>query len=346
MAALLLAAPLAAAGCGGGDKPRAVRPTPMPTTPKPVPVPLTPQVAARQFQTYVANEDVARSAADERLALTWTSDGQSQLTAAAFRKAAFDGDPVSRYAYGTPKLYVPRLKPDVFPQWFVASVRRSEQGEEKSARTALMAFILRGPSDRWKLSLTTLLAPKAKEPKVLLDQEGYAAPLADDDTSVLIRPRDVQGIQATIASEGPGSVASRVMRQGPVTTGYFRQANAAKKKAKAKDLTQTVVYVATPFPFFPLRTQHGGALVLYGMFRNTVIGAKDKENDKPPIPSEAEHLMDGVVEGNEISMTVTYQFAAYDPARAKGKDKPQPKADVVADAGELTKATAPPPRKP
>lgn len=310
-----------------------------------MPVDLTPRVAERQFRTYVTNEDVARSAGDERLALTWTSDGQSAITAADFRRAAFDGDPVERYEYGEAKLYVPKLKPESYPQWFVASVPRTVQGKKKSTRTALMAFMLRGASDRWRLSLTTLLAPKAREPKVLIDRDGYATPLATGDDSVLIRPRDVPGIQATIASEGPGSVAAKVMRSGPVTTGYYRQTNVARKKARAKDLVLQLVYTATPYQYFPLRTLHGGGMVLYSMFRSSVIGTPDGSTEKPPIPPEAAHLLDGTVEGTVINMAETLQFATYVPGTVKG-GKSQPKADVVANTGAVTKASTPPIKKP
>jgi len=343
VATAVLLASLAATGCAE-NKSEAVSPTVMPT-PSPSPqVPLTPQVAQKAFGTYITDEDVARAAEDERLALTWTSDGQSLLTAAEFRKAAFDGDPVRRFSYAKPKLYVPKLKPDGYPQWFVASVTRFVQGKPKSNRTVLMAFILRNPSDRWHVTMTTLLAPKVKEPKILIDPEGYAEALGTDETSVLIRPRDVGGIQATIAAEGGGSVAAKVMRPSPVTTGYYQQTKRAKKKAKEKDLTLQVVYTATPYPYFALRTERGGGLVLYSLFRNTSLVAKDPSTPKPEIPSEAEHLLEGTVEGNEIDTTAALHFAAYDPPRAKNS-KPQPRAVLIADDGAIVKAATPPPKK-
>ncbi|WP_344899652.1 hypothetical protein [Actinomadura meridiana] len=339
----LLALPVAATGCAEGRT--EARPTvTMPSTSPPQPVPLTPKVAEHAFRTYVTDEDVARAAGDERLALTWTSDGQSQLTAAEFRKAAYDGDPVQRFVYGEPKLYVPKLKNAGYPQWFMVSVDRSVMGKSKSKRRALMGFILRGPSDHWKLTIASLLQPKAKEPKVVTDKNGYATALSSDDTSVLIRPRDVGGIQATIAAEGADSVAAKVMKPGDVTTGYYRAARRAKKRAKAKDLTLQVVYTATPFPYFGLRTEHGGGLIIYSLFRGTSLIAEDPDTPKPEIPEEAEHLLDGTVEGNEVDTTSTLHFVAYDPPRAK-KGK-QAKAQVIADDGTVTKAATPPLKKP
>ncbi|WP_433240318.1 hypothetical protein [Actinomadura nitritigenes] len=344
-AAVLLVPPLMAGGCGGGDKPRA-RPTPvMPSTTPPQPVPLTLDVAQKAFQTYITDEDVARAAADERLALTWTSDGQSLLTAAEFRKAAFDGDPVRRFTYGKPKLYVPKLKADAYPQWFVASVDRSVAGDKKSKESALMGFILRSPTDDWHLTLATELAPKARLPKIQTDPDGYAEPLGSDDSTVLIRPRDVGGIQATMAAEGAASVAAKVMETGPLTSGYYQQTKRAKKKAKEQDLTLTIVYTATPYPYFGLRTKGGGGLILYSLFRNNAVVGPGAPGPKPEIPKEAEHLLDGTVEGDEIDTTATFQFAAYDPPRAK-KGKPQPKAELVADDGAISKAATPTLKKP
>jgi hypothetical protein len=344
VAAGVLLTLLAAAGCAEGKT--EARPTvTMPETSPPEPVPLTPQVAESAFRAYVTDEDVARAAGDERLALTWTSDGQSQLTAAEFRKAAYDGDPVRRFVYGKPKLYVPKFKGTGYPQWFLVSVDRSVMGEKKSKRRALMAFILRGASEHWKLTLTSLLEEKAKEPEVTIDADGYATPLSTADSSVLIRPRDVGGIQATIAAEGPGSVAAKVMKSSPVTTGFYQDAKRARKKARKKDLTLQVVYTATPFPYFGLRTEHGGGLVVYSLFRNTSLIAKDPDTPKPEIPAEAEHLLDGTVEGNEVDTTSTLHFAAYDPPKAE-KGETQPKAHMIADDGAVTKAGTPPLKKP
>jgi hypothetical protein len=341
---LAAALPLLAVAACAREAPES-RPTAMVTVPKPASEVLTPEVARREYQEYVTNDDVARAAGDERLALTWVSDGQSLLTAAEYRKAAYDGDPVQRFQYGTPKLYVPKLSDKTYPQWFVASVQRNPQGEAKEKRTALMAFIRRAPEERWTLSLTSLLAPKAKEPKVPVDPAGYAGALTTADTSVLIRPREVPGIQATMAAEGPRSVAAKVMKAGPVTTGYYHQARRLKRRARDKDLTLQVVVVMAQFPVFPLRTEHDGGLVLYSLFRNSVTGTKDRSAGvRPPIPAEAAHLLDGTVEGNEINMSETLHFAAYDPARPTGGG--HPKAEVVAYTGAVTKASTPPAKTP
>ncbi|MFC4910408.1 hypothetical protein [Actinomadura gamaensis] len=340
----LLALAASASACGGGGTKAKV--TPAPPRPTPTPVPLTPQLAADRFRSWSVNDDVARASGDERLALSWVVDGQYALTAAEFRKASHDGDPVPRFSYGQPTFYVPKFQEvKTFPQWFVAAVPRTEQGKPKSTRTALMAFILRSPGDQWKLSLETDLDPKAKLPKVVLDGQGYATALLTGDTSVLIRPRDLPGIQATIAAEGPSSVASKVMASGPVTTGMNADIQAARKKARHQGLGFSSVVVATPYPIFALRTEQGGGLVLYSLFRNNslYVKSKDRPKRKPPIPPETAHLLDGTVPGYEIDYTETLQLAAADPANPKSNAN-LPKADVIGYFGTISKANAPTPK--
>ncbi|MFI0447943.1 hypothetical protein [Actinomadura sp. 6N118] len=341
-AALLLAVPLAVAGCAGGEKSTAKPSKATITTATPTPEPLTPQVAERQFRTFTIDDNVARAAGDERLALNWVTDGQSMLTASEYRKAAFDGDPVREYEYGTPKLYVPKLTS--YPHWFVAQVPRNVKGDKKSTRETYLAFVRRNPVEGWKLSLATQLAPKARAPKVAVDAEGYATPLATTEASVLIQPRALPGIQATLAAEGPDSVAAKVMRGGPFTTGYYSQTRKDRRKAREHGLSLEAVFVATPFPFFPLRTQNGSGLVLYALSRNSIITGKEKDKSKPPIPPDVAHLLDGTVKGTEIHTTDIFQFAAFDPVKVSGEGKFQPKADVIGEAGALARATTPPPK--
>ncbi|GAA2623004.1 hypothetical protein SMC26_01475 [Actinomadura fulvescens] len=342
VAAMLLAVPFAVTGCAGGEG-SAARPSKATiTTATPTPEPLTPQVATRHFRTFTIDDNVARAAGDERLALSWVTDGQAMLTAAEYRKAAFDGDAVREYEYGTPKLYVPKLTS--YPHWFVAQVARTVKGDRKSTRETYMAFVRRSPAEGWKLSLTTLLAPKARAPKVAVDAEGYATALAPTESSVLIQPRALPGIQATLAAEGPDSVAAKVMKAGSFTTGYYSQTRKDRRKAKDHGLVLETVFVATPFPFFPLRTQNGSGLVLYALSRNSITKAKEKDKSKPPIPPDVAHLLDGTVKGTEIQTTDIFQFAAYDPVKVSGDGKVQGKADVIAETGALARAVTPPPK--
>jgi hypothetical protein len=308
---------------------------PVAVTSTPASEPLTPQVAAQALKDYVNNEDVARASGDERLALSWASDGQAQLTAAEFRKSAFTGDPVSRYVYGKPTLYVPRLTS--YPQWFMASVDRTVRGTPSSKRSVLMAFNRPAAAARWKLSLSTLLLKGSKAPQVQVDPQGYATALATFDPTLVIRPRDVQSIQAGLAEEGAANPGARVMKTGPYTSGYYTQTLKAKKKAKEAGLTYEPVFAATEFPVFGLRTVDGGGLVLYALSRSTVTYVRKKGQPQPAVPRDVAHLLDSRVLKDQLQVWETLQFGVYDPAQPKTKTL-QPKVDVIAQDGAATNA--------
>jgi hypothetical protein len=305
-------------------------------TSTPAPEPLTPQVAEQALKDYTNNEDVARASGDERLALSWASDGQAQLTAAQFRKSAFTGDPVSRYGYGTPTLYVPRLTS--YPQWFIVSVDRTVRGHPSSKRSVLMAFDRPSVTGRWKLSLSTLLLKGAKLPQVAIDSEGYATALATFDGSLVIRPRDVQSIQAAMAEEGTGNPGRRVMKPGPYTSGYYTQTLKAGKKAKDAGLTYEPVFTATSFPVFGLRTVDGGGLVVYALSRQTVTYVR-KKGLQPAVPRNVAHLLDSRVLKDQLQVWETLQFAVNDPVQPTTKGASQPRVDVIAADGAATNAT-------
>jgi hypothetical protein len=332
-----------ALGCSAEDRPTST--TPVAVASSPEPERLTPQVAAREFQRFVNNDDVARAGGDERLALTWVADGQTALTAAEYRRAVFHGEALPRYEYRTPALYVPKLSDSTYPQWFVAVVERAprpaegERSRPDDVRTAIMAFIRRSPETHWRLSLSTLLRDKAEPPEIAVDSEGYAGAVLTGETDLLIPPKSVAGIQAAIAEEGPDSVPAKLMKPGPGTTGYFNETRQIKKKAGKAGLAFDVVFPATLHPVFPLRTTDGGAFVLYALGRDTVTLAKSKDG-RPPIPTDAAHLLDSLILGNELHVSQTLQFGTYDPPEVKGK-KPQPKADVIAIDGAVVRASAP-----
>jgi hypothetical protein len=337
--ALVTALALAgAAACS--DTPRRVRATPAAaeTSPSPAPEPLTPATAAKAFHIFVKNDDVARASGDERLGLWWTSEGQSQLTAAAFRTAVATGEPVTRYRYDSPVFYVPRLRP-VGPQWFVATARRST-ADGTDPQIAIMGFVRSKPTQRWRLSLNTLLDKKQKPPKIALDEEGYAKPLATFDTSLVIPPRVVPSIQATLAEEGPGSVAAGVMATGKHTTEYYTADQKLTKSRKSAGLRSHTLYATTAFPIFPLATTDGGGIVLYALSRDAITSKSKTKAGRVPVPKEAVPFIDPALVRNEIGLTQTLQFAALVPLKPKKGARPA-KATIIAAGGGIVRASLP-----
>jgi hypothetical protein len=308
----------------------------------PIDEPLTPDVATRAFRSYVVNDDVARASGDERLALSWADDGQAQLIAAEFRKAAFTGEPVPRYGYTDEKLYVPRLTQ--YPQWFVVSAGRTpmgktaEPGKTTRASTTLMAFVRKLPSARWKLSLSTLLGKHTKPLEIPVDKDGYATPLATFDIGLTIQPRIVPAMQATLAEEGPDSLATKVMRAGRHTTDYYLRDQRNHDRDKEHGLAYDSVYAATGLPIYSLRTADGGGLVLYALSRDTVTFVKDNKHGRLSVPRNAAHLLDTIVLKDELDVTETLQFGTTVPAKPKSKNKQAGKAVVIAADGAVTTA--------
>jgi hypothetical protein len=330
---------LTAAGCSGKPH-RTVRTTPVADESTPPPEPVNPDTAAKAFHSFVNNDDVARASGDERLALWWTSEGQSQLTAAAFRRAVAAGDPVPRYRYDSPVFYVPHLLA-TDPQWFVASARRTTV-DGKNPHTVYMGFLRSKAVKRWRLSLLAALDDKQKPPKILVDAAGYAKALPTFDNALLIPPRLVPSIQATLAEEGPQNVAAQVMRAGKYTTGYYTadQKTMKSKKDKKAGVRSSVVYSATSFPIFPLATADGGGLVLYALGRDTVITKSKAKPGRLPVPDDAAPFVTTDLVRNEIDISQTMQYAAVVPAKPK-KDDGTVKAQIIGADGGTVKASVP-----
>ncbi len=252
-----------------------------------------------------------------------------------------------RYAYSGQRLYVPRLTQ--YPKWFVVTADRTTAGAPGGARgdkrAVLMAFVRKSSDSRWRLSLSALLDPKLKEPEITVGQDGYATALATFDVGLTIQPRIVPGMQATLAEEGPESLATKVMRAGPHTSGYYLKDRRNEARDKERGLAYDTVYAATGFPIFSLRTADGGGLVLYALSRNTVTFVKDKEHGHLSVPRNAAHLLDTIVLEDELDVTETLQFATAVPAKppaAKNKTavpgKAAAKASVVAADGAVISA--------
>lgn len=337
-----------ALAAGAGCSSHGSRPTePVATTAggSPIDERLTPDIATRAFRSYVQNDDVARASGDERLALSWTDDGQAQLTAAEFRKAAFTGDPVPRYVYSHQRFYVPRLAQ--FPKWFVVSADRTiAPGGHDDKKNVIMAFVRKSADSRWRLSLSTSLDPKARQPQITVGKDGYATPLATFDVGLVIQPRIVPAMQATLAEEGPESLAAKVMHTGAHTSGYYLGDQRSEARNKERGLAYDTVYAATGFPIYSLRTADGGGLVLYALSRNTVTFVKDKRHGHLSVPRDAAHLLDTIVLKDELDVTETLQFAAVVPAKPAGTKnktaatpgKSAAKASLIASDGAVISA--------
>ena len=172
-----------------------------------------------------------------------------------------------------------------------------------------------------------------------MDSEGYAKALATYDQSLLIQPKSVPAIQATLAEEGADNkLAAGVMQTGTYTSDYYTQSQAAKKRAGETGLAMDTVFTATSYPIFPLATADGGGLILYALTRNAVTYVKKKGGRLPAPARDVAPLLDTLVLKDQLQVWTTLQFATYVPAAVKTKGVAQPKADVIGADGGVTNA--------
>jgi hypothetical protein len=327
-----------AVACSSGSKHSPTTPV-AEVTPTPTPVRLTPQLAKQTFDGFVSVDDVARATGDERLALTLSRDGEAALTAGEYEYSFFHGSPLTRYAYTDTTIFTPRLT--TYPQWFVVSATRTPTSPAGLKQSVLMAFYLKSPADKWQLSLVTQLGKNVKLPKLAVDSEGYATPLATFANDVVIPPRSMPSIQATYAQQGPLSDAARVMQPGPFTTGIYTQTQQAVKAANTAGEAMDSALFATNYPSFSLRTTDGGALVIYALSSTTIHYLK-KQGGTLAIPQDAAHLLVNLLlPKNQLTVTDTLQYAATDPPAPKDSKTPPGKATVIAGSGAPTSVSIP-----
>ena len=324
---LLAGSLLAAQGCTGSTA----------ATPAASTAPaLTLSTARQAFNTFITTDDIARASGDEWLEVSLVANGEVALTTAAYQDADFLGQRVPRYRYGTPRLYVPRLKG--YPLWFMALVPRTPRGGGP-ARTAIMVFNRPVSSEGWVLSSLTLLGQGQALPDIAVDSSGYATPLATYDGKLPVAPDAVGALQATVAQDGPHSSASAIVAGGPYTTGVHSQIIAAKQRATAQGYKDDALLNGNSDPVFALRTTSGGAFVTYTLNLNSVTLRTNTPVRQIQIPAGYAPLLAGkLILRNELDTTDTDEYAAVVPPKAP-PGKPQPPVDVIAFNGGPTSAS-------
>jgi hypothetical protein len=291
---------------------------------------------ARQgFTRVITADNIARASGDEWLEASVVAYGQVALATAAYQKADYLGQRVPRYRYGTPRLYVPRLKG--FPHWFVAVVPRTPLSGGPT-RTAIMVFDRATSDSDWTLNSQTLLAPGAPAPDIATDSSGYATPLATFDGKLAVSPDAVGALQATVAQDGTHSTANAAVAPGPYTTGVYSQIVSATKQAAAQGYHYQALLSGSSNPVFALQTVGGGALVIYTLNLNSVTLRSNLPVRQIEIPPAYAPLLDGkLVLQYELDTTDTDQYAAVIPPKASS-GKAQPLVNVIAFDGGPTSA--------
>lgn len=304
------------------------------------------QAQARQiFDRYVATTTAALAAGDQQAALSVLSGVQWDTVRDQFLQARYDGAKLTTYRYGIPTFYLPDTTS--YPQWFVASVRRTASTPTTITNVpltaqgqVLMVFDRTAAAAPWMLVSTAQLAPGQTLPKLATNSDGQVETLPLDATTTLASP-DVTGpLQAAVVDNGPANAASQVVASGPLTTGiYSYLANPAPLYAEPQGDVRQWELLGSNYGRFVLRTSDGGALVLYAMYLNTVVevpaalAESDPVNPGPPInvPPDFAPLLPTGKPAPRVSLTtqLALSFVAIDPPAAAAN----PKIDVIGIGG-------------
>jgi len=283
------------------------------------------------YQTYLTSSDTAAQQGNATTGLADVADAQWEILHGQYTALAASKIPVPRYQYGTPTFYVPGQ--EGYPHWFVVSVPRHQVGQvgSEASATTLMVFGQVKAGTNWLLDGTTALQPGQRVPAIPVDATGYATALSTRDPNLLLPPDVVGATQAAVVDDGPASVDSRLVEDSPDTTGLYATQSAAAATEHANGLNYSWQMLGAAFPVFALKLTDGGALVLYGLYLNTINehGANPTTGNAAqgapiPVPSDFVPLTGPpVTEAGDhaVSANWTYQYAAIDPSGSASNAK-------------------------
>jgi hypothetical protein len=302
---------LAAAGCSGSA------PAASATLSRDASHSLTIAAARKAYQQYVTQSRQYVAEGNQAKALGLVAGAAWAQAMGQYEALASTGTAIPTYRYGTPTFYVPALTD--YPQWFMVRVPRVAEanGHPGPVVQTLMVFDKLKSAGTWTLNGTTGIDGPLPALKM---NGGYAVDVAANDASLLLRPDVVGATQAAVVDEGPANPSAAVVSPGPVTTGLYTAQTAHASAEAGHGLEYIWLLEGAPFPVFALQTTDGGALVLYGMYLNTITSHRNLAAGSPiPVPAGFTPLLAAPTEigYHEVSANWTYQFAAVDPPAGK-----------------------------
>ena len=334
-AALAATAALAVSACAPASAPPAAAKTGTAST-SAAPA-LTIADARRAFASYVSASARATARGNRAAALALTEGVQWDEVKADFLRAGHNLAKLPRYRYGSPVFYLPDQSD--YPQWFVADAPRSTVNATADAGTlaglslpasghVLMLFEKATAASPWLLASSAQLAPGESVPK-LAAANGYVADASTTDTSLLARPDVAGALQAAVVDDGPASAASRVVANGPLTTGLHAAQAALAPAQTPRGDNHFWALDGSNFTKFALRTADGGELVFYTMYLDTTTEVPAEYTDSYPVlpgpkitvPAEFAPLLTPGTPAPRVQLItqLTLAFAAVDPPAGEAK---------------------------
>jgi hypothetical protein len=323
-AALAAAVALAASGCSAAPAPA----NPDSSTYHG----LTIAAAKSAYQSYVTQSQADAAQGNKAQSLAIVGDAQWSIVNEQFTALATASTPVPTYRYGQPVFYVPALT--TWSEWFMVAVPRTAETGAQAGTTAstILLFEKRGPGQQWTVDGSVVLDQPL--PPIAVGQDGYATALSTADSDLLLPPDVVGASQAAVVDDGPAAASTAVVASGPLTMGWYQAQAAQGRSAAARDLQYQWLLEGTDFALFSLKTADGGALVMYGMYLNTLTQHPGLAAGAPiPVPVAFTPLTGPSQVGvHAVTANWTYEFAAFDPPNATHGAKLQ----VIASGGGPT----------
>jgi hypothetical protein len=286
------------------------------------------------YNLYVTKSTAAARQGNAKQGLAIVGDAQWAIMHSRYTALASRGTPVTQYSYGTPVFYVPALPG--YPFWFAVAVpvRTDAGGHLGPAASTLLVFQKFNPSRQWTLDGSAVLDRPL--PAIVRDSAGYAVGVSNTDSSLLLPPELVGATQAAVVDEGPAAPAAAVIGSGQQTTGMYTSQNAQENAASALGLNYEWLMQSASYAQYELQTAGGGALVIYGMYLNTVTEHPGNVSGTPiPVPANFSPLLpvtSAELGVHGVDANWTYEFAAVDPpATAHGA-----KVEVIGGSGAPT----------
>ncbi|MEV6024022.1 hypothetical protein [Streptomyces sp. NPDC052036] len=183
-----------------------------------------------------------------------------------------------------------------WPRWFVADTHAN-----KGSASAhwLLVFTRTDPDKVWAVSYLTILAPN-DVPTFAKDKDGWAEPVAANDTTLAVRPSGLGAAYASYLKSG-----GNVFAPGPHTS-QFRAGRlaSAKRPGLARQYLDQPLTDGAAYAPLGLRTTDGGALVFFATRRYEKQTAAPGVNINVTDPS-VKALLTG-----EVKQSLTQEFVS------------------------------------
>lgn len=305
--ALLTAAALQCAACGGGSSADAAPAAPA----------LSKAEAAQVVQRYARLRNQANSrpgkAADGRLLAGAETAPQLEMDVAVYKLRRAAKQAAKPFAYTRPVFYIPRL--GGYPRWFAVDTIAQDASPAKDRHPVRHALLFVQNAERapWLLAADPFPTGSPLS-SVRLDREGYAEAVPSGDDGLAIAPGQLAASHAALLG-GSGKTPSggKVIGAGPHSSQARDALGEVTEKLKSAGIGLTTQFVPNGTPAYALRTKDGGALVWY-VVRQTESYSADKPG-KLAVSGDLVGLAPPKAAKTRLDTTVLIQYLATVPKK-------------------------------